>query len=398
MNRQIQGAKTRLFASHADKIRAAFQNAFDADAIAQSFAETHPAGGSIEPQMARDWVRIHAHLDKKELGEALKKAYADGWVFGSDLAQYNLANRKTTKAPKVGVVDWNTWKAGNRGASQLLKPKGGLQTLLDSRGIVIEGITNTKLDRIGTVLSAALAQGVTPKEVSVMVDQVVNDPQQALVIAQTEMSRAVVQSELQDYRTSGVEMLEWLVADPCDDCADNEDASPISIDDSWPNGDAPVHPNCMCDIAPYSVSGDIELGVMPEIVKMVPSELEEERALSRLKILPNPTDYPDDLDPEKLVESPWAITEQFTIDPNIWDEAELALVGFHELTATDKFLRRKKVKQHIKAMGQAITQYRSFALVIERDNELIIIDGHHRLAAMWLLGMTDAPVWLAKEK
>ena len=46
-------------------------------------------------------------------------------------------------------------------------------------------------------------------------------------------------------------------------------------------------------------------------------------------------------------------------------------------------------------MGQAITKYRSFGLVAQRGDELIIIDGHHRLMAMWLLGMTEAPVWLA---
>ena len=398
MNRKVQGAKTRLFAKHADKIRAAFQSAFDSNAIAKAFEETHPAGGSITPTMARDWVKIHAHLNKKELNDALKRAYADGWVFGSDLAKYNLANRKTTKAPKVGVVDWDTWKPGNRGASELLKPKGGLQTLLDNRGAVIDGITNTKMDRIGTILAKALEQGVTPKEVSILVDEVVDDPQQALSIAQTEMSAAVVQSELADYRDSGVEMIEWLVADPCDECAANEEQSPIGIDESWENGDAPVHPNCMCDIAPYSVSGDIELGANADLVKAVPSKLEVERALSRLDILPNPPQYPDDVDPEKLVEVPWKQIDPITVDPNIWDTAELALVAFDELTATDEFLRRKKLKKHIKAMGQAITEYRAFALVIDRNDELIIIDGHHRLTAMWLLGMTEAPVWLAKEK
>jgi hypothetical protein len=38
-----------------------------------------------------------------------------------------------------------------------------------------------------------------------MVDQVIDDPQQALTIAQTEMSNAVVQAELAQYADSGVE-------------------------------------------------------------------------------------------------------------------------------------------------------------------------------------------------
>ena len=399
MKSPAKGAIVRLAAKNADKIRAAFQVAIDSEQVAQSFAETHPAGGEVTPAMARDWARIHIVIDKKPLVETLKRLYADGWVTGNTAARYVLAHKlrnKAIEAPRVGVVDWNTWKPGNQAAAELLAPKGGLRTLMDNAAITIDGISNTKLDRIGTVLSRALAEGVTPKQVAVMVDQVVNDPQQALVIAQTEMSRAVVQSELAQYRDSGVEMLEWLVADPCDECAANEDVSPISIEESWPSGDAPVHPNCMCDIAPY-ISTDVQLAVTPDITKFVPSEMEVERALSRLAILPNPIDLPHDLDPEKYVESPWQSVLPPTVNPNIWDDADLALIPLQDLTGTDNYMSRKKVKNHIKVMGAAVTPNRNFALVIERDGAFIILDGHHRLFAMWLLGMTEAPVWLAKE-
>jgi len=401
MKSPAKGAIVRIAASHADKIRKAFSQAIDSQAVAESFAQTHPAGGQVTPAMARDWAKVHINIDKRPLVDALKRTYADGWVTGNLAGRYVLAHllrNKAVTAPKVGVVNWETWTPGNQGAAALLSPKGGLQSLLDQASVTIDGISNTKLDRIGTILSQALAQGVTPSQVSIMVDQVVNDPQQALVIAQTEMSRAVVQSELTQYRDSGVEMVEWLVADPCEECAVNEDASPISIDEDWPNGDAPVHPNCMCDIAPYmSDSTDIQLAVMPDLAKFVPSKLEVERALSRLKILPNPPQVPEDIDVEKVVESPWKVTPVITVDPSIWDNAELALVRFEDLTATDEYMRRKKIKKHIESMGAGITPYRNFALVVERNGEQIIIDGHHRLMAMWLLGMTEAPVWLAKE-
>jgi hypothetical protein len=399
MKSPAKGAIVRISAKNADKIRAAFKVAIDGEAVAQSFAETHPAGGEITPQMARDWASIHINVDKKPLVEVLKRLYADGWVTGDLAARYVISHRlrnKAVSAPKVGVVNWETWTPGNQSAAALLKPKGGLRSLMDGAGVTVDGISKTKLDRIGTVLAQALAEGKTPQQVSIMVDQVVNDPQQALVISQTEMSRAVVQSELSQYRESGVEMVEWLVADPCPECAENEDASPISIDEEWPNGDAPVHPNCMCDIAPY-ISEDIQLSVMPDLAKFVPSKLEVKRAKSRLEILPNPPQVPEDLDPEKVVESPWKVTPVITVDPNIWDTAELALVRFEDLTATDEYMRRKKLKEHIEHMGSATTPYRNFALVVERDGEQIIIDGHHRLMAMWLLGMTEAPVWLAKE-
>ena len=399
MKSPAKGAIVRIAAKNADKIRAAFAVAIDSEAIAQSFAETHPAGGEVTPQMARDWAQIHITVDKKPLVNVLRRLYAEGWVTGDLAARYTLAHltrNKAVDAPAVGVVNWDTWTPGNQAASALLSPKGGLQTLLDKAQITIDGVSNTKLDRIGTILSDALAQGVTPKQVSIMVDQVVNDPAQALMIAQTEMSRAVVQAELAQYQDSGVEMVEWLVADPCPECQENLDASPISIDEDWPNGDAPVHPNCMCDIAPYIVDS-LSLSASAEITKSVPSKFEVERALSRLKILPNPPEAQEGKDMDKLVESPWKTIEPITVNPNVWDTAEMALVQFDNLTATDDYLFRKKLKKHIEAMGQAITPYRSFALVVERDGQQIIIDGHHRLMAMWMLGYTEAPVWLAKD-
>jgi hypothetical protein len=50
-----------------------------------------------------------------------------------------------------------------------------------------------------------------------------------------------------------VELVEWLVADPCDICEENESVSPIGIGETFPSGDTepPAHPNCVCDIAPY---------------------------------------------------------------------------------------------------------------------------------------------------
>ena len=401
MKASAKGARTRLTAKHAGKIRSAFGKAIDGEQIAQAFAETHPAGGQVTPAMARDWVKVHATVNKKPLLDAIRRVYADGYVFGDVYSRQILAmmlkTKKAPEAPKVGVVNWDTWTPGNRGAAELLKPSGGLQNLLNRAGITIDEISNTKLNQIGTILSTALEQGLPPREVSILVDQIVDDPVKALSIAQTEMSRAVVQSELENYRDSGVEMVEWLVADPCDECAVNEEQSPIAIDESWENGDPPVHPNCMCDVAPYIVTGDESKAVAPDIAKFVPSKVEVERAKSRLKILPNPTDINPDLDPTKAVESAWEVVSVPTIDPNIWDNAELALVTFEDLVGTDTYLRRKKVKEHIESMGSATTPYRNFALVLERDGKQIIIDGHHRLMAMWLLGMTEAPVWLAKE-
>jgi hypothetical protein len=56
-------------------------------------------------------------------------------------------------------------------------------------------------------------------------------------------------------------------------------------------------------------------------------------------------------------------------------------------------MKRKNIREHIENMGQAVTPYRSYALVVVVDGDSIIIDGHHRLFAKWLLGQDTAPVW-----
>jgi len=255
------GALVRLSAKHATQIRKGFRSAFNADDITESFFNAFLGHTEVTNQQVRDWAKVHITPNKAALIASLTPIYADGWVLGDTAAKVmiNRSLKKAVQPANVGVVNWDTWKPGNQAAATLIQPSSGLQRLLDSRGLTIDGVSNTKLDRIGTVLGNALQLGITPKEVSIMVDQVINDPQQALVIAQTEMSRAVVQAELAQYRDSNVEMVEWLVADPCEECQVNLDASPISIDADWPNGDAPVHPNCMCDIAPY-ISDTSNLG------------------------------------------------------------------------------------------------------------------------------------------
>jgi hypothetical protein len=125
----------------------------------------------------------------------------------------------------------------------------------------------------------------------------------------------------------------------------------------------------------------------------VPGPAEVERALSRLAILPNPADPTLGERAEKFVESPWATTPAPTVDPNLWDTAVQVIVTLGDLVGTDPYLRRKRVEKHIEAMGQALTPFRSLPIVGDDGSRMIILDGHHRLMAQWLLGQETAPVW-----
>ena len=140
---------------------------------------------------------------------------------------------------------------------------------------------------------------------------------------------------------------------------------------------------------------EIRLSAVPEIVKGVADRLDVARAHARLEILPNPN-RPDLKDAEKFVESPWRVIPTPTVDPNLWDDAQVTVVDLNDLYATDPYLKRKNVAKHIDNMGQAITPFRSYALVADVNGRLVIIDGHHRLMALWLLGQETAPVYLVK--
>ena len=121
-----------------------------------------------------------------------------------------------------------------------------------------------------------------------------------------------------------------------------------------------------------------------------------------MAILPNEAaEHPASDSPKVLAESvtsPWPIVEtidgNYPVDPDVWRKAQLTLVNVKELWGTNTGLSRSNVADHIESMGQALTPYRGYPLVFNDGEKNIIIDGHHRLFAMWLLGMDTAPAWV----
>lgn len=252
------GAKIRLAARRAKLIRDGIKQSIDIDAVindfmAMGFTDT------ITTEEARSWARTHIRLNSEALMLAFRVIYSEAWILGEDIGMGALAKAKINKAPtkqqlqRAIGINWDNWKAGNRAAAAIVRPPRGLSTLLDNRGIVIQGLNRTSIDRLGTALAYALQNGLTPRDVDI--EDIIDDPERALTITQTEMSRAVTAASRQLYEESGVELVQWLVADPCDICQENADVSPIGIDETFPSGDTepPAHPNCVCDIAPYVV-------------------------------------------------------------------------------------------------------------------------------------------------
>lgn len=274
-----QGAKIRLAARRAKLVRDALRSSIDIDAVVKDFLAMNFTVNTTTEE-TRAWARTNIRPDSKQLFEALGTVYVDSFTLGQDIAMNSIAKAKINKAPskadlqRAMGINWETWKPGNRAAANLLKPSRGLSDLLDKRGVTIQGLNQTSLDRIGTALARALQKGETPssavptimeeiagyreklaKELGIELDDILSDSERALTIAQTEMSRAVSIASRELYEESGAELVEWITADPCDLCQENADVSPIGIGDTFPSGDTepPAHPNCVCDIAPYVV-------------------------------------------------------------------------------------------------------------------------------------------------
>jgi len=260
MNRQWKkrnGAKIRLAARRAKLIRDAIKESINIERVindwnAQNFQ-------TITPEQARDWARTNILPNSNALMRAFNTVYAESYILGEDIGLSALSKAKINKAPTLkemrnaSSINWDKWKPGNRAAARLVKPPKGLSNLLDRRSITIQGLNQTSIDRIGSALARILERGDTPRDADI--SDIIDDPERALTITQTEMSRAVTTASRELYEESGVELVEWLVADPCDLCQENADVSPIRIDDTFPSGDTepPAHPNCVCDIAPYII-------------------------------------------------------------------------------------------------------------------------------------------------
>lgn len=412
---------------HKDAIAAGLAAAWSISHVVTAWGDTAP-GSLWSRQQTTDWVRTHVTFNNTKLTSALSDVWATGTVLGADIAEhaFSVAGGVDDSVRILANFNWDNWTPGNRPAALLSNPVGGLAERLDQRNIFLKNLDDTTTNRIGTILTNGLAEGLTPHVVATDVagelidsrtnwaatleerlQQIQDDTKRAETIARTEMNQAAADEVMNRYEALGVTQVEWNVVDPCDIC-DINDGEVRDFGDEFPSGDTQpvVHPNCNCFLTPvidFGDSGDdLELSLKPDLAGKipptigVPGSLQMEQALSRLDILPNPTD-PQIKNPIKYVETPWQVMTVPTIDPNIWDNARIRVIKIGDMFGTDPYLKRKRVRHHIESMGQALMPYRSYAMVLEHKGEPLIVDGHHRLMSLWLLGLNEAPVWYVKE-
>lgn len=326
-------------------------------------------------QEAADWVRIHVPFDSALLGNALRDLWATGAVIGSDAADHALAvaGAADESVRITTSFDWSRWSPGNREAALIANPKGGFADRLASRNVVLKGIDKTTADRIGTVLSRGLEDGLTPSIVSTDVagelidsrtewattledrlQQVQDDFSRAETIARTEMNQAVADEVMNRYDELGVMQVQWNVIDPCDTC-DSLDGQVVAFGEPFiadtKNGEVEilqpvVHPNCNCFLTPVIDDGSASA----DSVDMVDSADLEMSAKSLLAWVRN---FNADLvkySPDQLRDD----NGRFTVDgggdtytPKGWGK-----IAAEELVAKDV----EKFKSDSKAQGKELTE------------------------------------------
>jgi hypothetical protein len=216
-----------------------------------------PAAKAISPILSQFLARASAALIRA-LSGILPNAWTEGWVLGQLSAQAVLND---------GQIDWGAWKPGDhRAATAIAGP--GLQQLLAERQIRIKSIAATRLQELADVLEATLASDVTerpllpaplPPQLSVgslaaQLRDVLDMPERAQLVAQTEIARAQAEASRVVYRETGRAEVEISTAEDdkvCPVCAAAEEAGPHPIGQPPM---VPIHPRCRCAELPVLVT------------------------------------------------------------------------------------------------------------------------------------------------
>ena len=130
-------------------------------------------------------------------------------------------------------------------------------------------------------------------------------------------------------------------------------------------------------------SMDAEKADKPDLVKVRRRAVDE--ALARLAEMP-------DAKPG-LIAVPWQVLPRPSIPTDTWADSRLQLLPIESLTATQRFLKRTTVEWHLENLGQVGEGHNSNPNVVLSGDSALIYDGHHRLAAQWLLDVVAMNCW-----
>lgn len=255
------------------------RGATDVTALAEAWAAARGLGKSTTDDRsnaaniadARIWLSTQGLPPalRSVLTEALHGIWTDGYYVGDRSAVWVLRDAIVTTATETGVaipvqaaghavasttIDWAGWTPGDTDAARALLD-GGLDRLLEQAGVTINSVLAGRMDALAEALADGITGGLAPDTIARGLDEVLEDPRWASLVAETEVSRAINFATQGRYLNAGVTANTWMTAADqrvCPACAENEDAGPVSIGQSFPSGASgpPGHPRCRCALAP----------------------------------------------------------------------------------------------------------------------------------------------------
>jgi hypothetical protein len=245
---------------YAKRIRAELTSSIDTATLAGAWQALHPrkVSKAVPPLLAAFLERALAAI-LAALRRVLPQAWTEGWVLGQQAAQAVLTDAQ----------DWAGWTPGDYAAAEQIAGPG-LRQLLDSEGIVIRSIAQTRLEELSAVLEATLQSDVTaqpPREpgeefqpvlsvsdLAARLKDVLDNPARAELVAQAEIGRAQAEAARAEYASYGVTEVEISTAHDakvCPVCVAAAEVGP------HPVGTAPMvllHPRCRCAELPVLAS------------------------------------------------------------------------------------------------------------------------------------------------
>lgn len=118
---------------------------------------------------------------------------------------------------------------------------------------LVSGVDDTTKTGLQALVGKALEEGQSTADLAKSIQEYSGfNEDRAKLIANTETARADMAGNRAGWKASGVVTgKKWVLsADPCPECEENADAGTIGLEDDFPNGDSPAHPNCECDEEP----------------------------------------------------------------------------------------------------------------------------------------------------
>ncbi len=151
--------------------------------------------------------------------------------------------------------------AGHYGAGVAYQEVGGvpvtdgphLRQLEAAVSARVAGIDETTASRMANSLAEGLSSGLSVDEMAGNLDGILLDSTRAATIATTEARFGYMAAKLDTWAAAGATKFHWVHAGacahgPCAMCSDSLAASPVNSPSDWPNGSAPLHPHCDCDV------------------------------------------------------------------------------------------------------------------------------------------------------